>query len=190
MQDIPVRTALQLIAEISELNIVVADSVTGNVTLRLNNVPWDQALDIVLQAKGLDKRRNGNVIWIAPQKEIADREQALADARLKLQDVSETITEYIPVSYGKAKDIVDLLTQKAKQATGGGGAAATGRSERLPFLTWPRFLRRAHQYAAGRGHARKNRRGTRIGVDAWTSPSSRCSSSRVSSLRLTTSPAK
>ena len=128
MQDIPARTALQLIAEISELNIVVADSVTGNVTLRLNNVPWDQALDIVLQAKGLDKRRNGNVIWVAPQKEIADREQAIADAKLKLQEVSDTVTEYIPISYGNAKDLADLLTQKSKQATGGGGAGGASQA--------------------------------------------------------------
>jgi len=135
MQDIPVRTALQLIAEISELNIVVADSVNGNVTLRLNNVPWDQALDIVLQAKGLDKRRNGNVIWIAPQKEIADREQAIADAKLKLQDVSETVTEYIPVSYGKAKDIADLLTQKSKQTSSGGASGGTGNSSASGFLS-------------------------------------------------------
>jgi len=126
MQDIPVRTALQLIAEISQLNIVVADSVTGNVTLRLNNVPWDQALDIVLQAKGLDKRKNGNVIWVAPQREIADREQAIADAKIKLSEVTETITEYIPISYGKSKDIAELLTQKAQQSTtqGGGGTSA------------------------------------------------------------------
>ncbi len=124
MQDIPVRTALQLIAEISQLNIVVADSVTGNVTLRLNNVPWDQALDIVLQAKGLDKRRNGNVIWVAPQKEIADREQALADAKLKLSEVTETITEYFPISYGKAQDIADLMTKNAaQQSTAGGGGS-------------------------------------------------------------------
>jgi type IV pilus assembly protein PilQ len=123
-QDIPTRSVLQLIADVSDLNIVVADSVTGNVTLRLINVPWDQALDIVLQAKGLDKRRNGNVIWIAPQKEIADREQALADSKNKLQQLTETITVYIPISYGKAKDIADLLTQKSKQSTGSGGAAA------------------------------------------------------------------
>ena len=126
MQDIPVRTALQLIAEISQLNIVVADSVTGNVTLRLNNVPWDQALDIVLLAKGLDKRRNGNVIWIGPQKEIADREQAIADAKLKLSEVTETITEYIPISYGKAKDIAELMTQKAQQGTGAAGGGTGG----------------------------------------------------------------
>lgn len=135
MQDIPVRTALQLIAEISELNIVVADSVSGSVTLRLNNVPWDQALDIVLQAKGLDKRRNGNVIWIAPQKEIAEREQALADAKLKLQEVSETVTEYIPVSYGKAKDIADLLTQKSKQTSGGGAGAGAAAGSSSGFLS-------------------------------------------------------
>lgn len=125
-QDIPTRAVLQLIAQMSELNIVVADSVSGNVTLRLTNVPWDQALDIVLEAKGLDKRRNGNVVWVAPQKEIADREQAIADAKLKLEQVSGTVTEYIPISYGKAKDIADLLTQKSKQGNQGGGGATTG----------------------------------------------------------------
>jgi type IV pilus assembly protein PilQ len=126
-QDIPTRSVLQLIADVSDLNLVVADSVGGNVTLRLINVPWDQALDIVLQAKGLDKRRNGNVIWIAPQKEIADREQALAESKQKLQAVAQTITVYIPISYGKAKDIADLLTQKTKQAqvTGSTGQVAS-----------------------------------------------------------------
>jgi len=124
-QDIPTRSVLQLIADVSDLNIVVADSVQGNVTLRLINVPWDQALDIVLQAKGLDKRRNGNVIWVAPQKEIAEREQALADAKNKLQQLSDTVTVYIPISYGKARDIADLLTQKTKQAQGTGTAQVT-----------------------------------------------------------------
>lgn len=74
-QDVPVRTVLQLIAEESNLNIVASDTVQGNVTLRLINVPWDQALDIVLQAKQLDKRRSGNVVWVAPQAEIAKFEQ-------------------------------------------------------------------------------------------------------------------
>ena len=69
-QDVPVRTVLQLIAEESGLNVVAADTVTGNVTLRLINVPWDQALDIVLRAKGLDQRRDGGVVWVAPQKEL------------------------------------------------------------------------------------------------------------------------
>lgn len=85
-QDIPARSVLQLIADVSDLNIVVSDSVSGDVTLRLINVPWDQALDIVLQAKGLDKRQQGNVIWVAPQAEIASREQAMAEARMKREE--------------------------------------------------------------------------------------------------------
>jgi type IV pilus assembly protein PilQ len=123
-QDIPTRSVLQLIADVSDLNIVVADTVTGNVTLRLINVPWDQALDLVLQAKGLDKRRRDNVIWVAPQKEIADREQALEDARIALEQRVELDSAYIKVSYGKAKDIAALLASKPGGASGGGGAGA------------------------------------------------------------------
>ncbi|WP_395684091.1 type IV pilus secretin PilQ [Dokdonella sp.] len=133
-QDIPTRSVLQLIADVSDLNIVVSDSVQGNVTLRLINVPWDQALDIVLQAKGLDKRRRGNVIWVAPQKEIADREEAIADARLKMEDKDELITDYIPVSYGKAKDIAALLT-KDTQTNSAGGTATTGSQVQRGFLS-------------------------------------------------------
>src|SRR5690606_32476233 len=84
-QDIPVRTVLQLIAEESGLNVVVADTVQGSMTLRLINVPWDQALDIILRAKSLDQRRDGNVVWIAPQSEIAAYETAQADARIALE---------------------------------------------------------------------------------------------------------
>jgi type IV pilus assembly protein PilQ len=125
-QDIPARSVLQLIADVSELNIVVADSVQGNVTLRLINVPWDQALDIVLQAKGLDKRKRGNVIWVAPQKEIAEREEAIADARMKLEDKEALVSDFIPISYGKAKDIAALLTKDAQTNQAGGGGAAGG----------------------------------------------------------------
>lgn len=123
-QDIPVRSALQLLADISGLNLVASDTVGGSVTLRLVNVPWDQALDVVLRAKGLDKRRNGNVIWIAPQKELADYEQSIADARLKAEDNAELVTDYVPISYGKAADIAKLLTTGSKQANGGGGGSA------------------------------------------------------------------
>lgn len=123
-QDIPTRSVLQLIADVSDLNIVVADSVKGNVTLRLVNVPWDQALDLVLQAKSLDKRRRGNVIWVAPQDEIAKYEQAKEDARIALEQRVELQTAYIAISYGKAKDIAALLTE-GKQAQGAGGAAAS-----------------------------------------------------------------
>ena len=124
-QDVPVRTVLQLIAEESNLNIVASDTVTGNVTLRLINVPWDQALDIVLQAKGLDKRRSGNVVWIAPQAEIAKYEQDREDARIALDNRAETITEYIPINYGNAEDIAKLLTDESKGNSGGGAAASS-----------------------------------------------------------------
>ncbi|HEY6894715.1 MAG TPA: AMIN domain-containing protein, partial [Rhodanobacteraceae bacterium] len=127
-QDIPTRSVLQLIADVSDLNIVVADSVQGNVTLRLINVPWDQALDIVLQAKGLDKRRRGNVIWVAPQKEIAEREEAIADARLKIEDKEALVSDYIPISYGKAKDVAALLTKDA--ATNAAGGSNGGQQQR------------------------------------------------------------
>ena len=120
-QDVPVRTVLQLIAEESNLNIVAADTVQGNVTLRLINVPWDQALDIVLQAKSLDKRRSGNVVWVAPQKEIAQFEQDKEDARISLEERAEKVTEYIPVNYASAEDIAKLLTEESKGNSSGGG---------------------------------------------------------------------
>lgn len=124
-QDIPVRTLLQVIAEYSGLNIVAADSVSGNVTLRLTNVPYDQALDIVLRAKGLDKRIEGNVIWVAPQEELATYEQAREDARIALEVRAELITEYIPINYGNAEEIAKLLTEESKSTTQGGGDAAS-----------------------------------------------------------------
>ncbi|MBN8717249.1 MAG: type IV pilus secretin PilQ family protein [Stenotrophomonas sp.] len=120
-QDVPVRTVLQLIAEESNLNIVAADTVQGNVTLRLVNVPWDQALDLVLQAKSLDKRRNGNVVWVAPQKEIADFELAKEEARINLEERAAKVTEYIPVNYANAEDIARLLTEESKGNQQGGG---------------------------------------------------------------------
>ena len=126
-QDVPVRTVLQLIAEESNLNIVAADTVQGNVTLRLINVPWDQALDIVLQAKSLDKRRSGNVVWVAPQTEIAKFEQEKEDARISLEERAEKVTEYIPVNYASAEDIAKLLTDDSKgNNSGGGGQGGQG----------------------------------------------------------------
>lgn len=125
-QDVPVRTVLQLIAEESNLNIVASDTVQGNVTLRLINVPWDQALDIVLQAKQLDKRRSGNVVWVAPQAEIAKFEQDKEDARIAIENRVETVTEYIVVSYGNAEDIAKLLTDESKGNQSGGGAQGAG----------------------------------------------------------------
>ncbi|NZA28215.1 type IV pilus secretin PilQ family protein [Luteimonas sp. SJ-92] len=126
-QDVPVRTVLQLIAEESNLNIVASDTVQGNVTLRLINVPWDQALDIVLQAKSLDKRRSGNVVWVAPQSEIAKFEQDKEDARLAIEERAEMVTEYLPISYGNAEDIATLLTDESKNSSGGGGGSGGNR---------------------------------------------------------------
>lgn len=136
-QDIPTRSVLQLIADVSDLNIVVADSVQGNVTLRLINVPWDQALHIVLRAKGLDQRKQGNVIWVAPQKEIADREQAIADARLQMEDKVELVSDYIPISYGNARDIAALLTKDVTsgQVSGAGGSGAGDQNQQRGFLS-------------------------------------------------------
>jgi type IV pilus assembly protein PilQ len=112
-QDIETRAVLQLLADTSGQNIVVSDSVQGNVTLRLQNVPWDQALDIVLRTKGLDKRREGNVIIVAPTEELAAREKAQLAARKDLQELSPLRTEYVQVNYAKASDLAGLL--KASQ---------------------------------------------------------------------------
>lgn len=126
-QDVPVRTVLQLVAEESNLNIVAADTVQGNVTLRLVNVPWDQALDIVLQAKGLDKRRSGNVVWVAPQAEVAKYEQDREDARIALDNRVDLTTEYIQINYHNAAQIYKALTE-AKGIGGGGGGSGGGES--------------------------------------------------------------
>ncbi|MBP6298946.1 MAG: type IV pilus secretin PilQ [Arenimonas sp.] len=125
-QDIPVRTVLQLVAEESGLNIVASDTVSGNVTLRLINVPWDQALEIVLRAKGLDQRRDGNVVWVGPQAELAAFELAREDARIALTIRQETVTEYIAINYGNAEAIAKLLTDNSKSGGGGGGGGGGG----------------------------------------------------------------
>jgi type IV pilus assembly protein PilQ len=133
-QDVPVRTVLQLIAEESGLNIVAADTVQGNVTLRLVNVPWDQALDIVLQAKGLDKRRSGNVVWIAPQAEVAKYEQDKEDARIALDNRVDLVTEYIQINYHNAAQIYKALTE-AKGVGGGGQGGQGGSNQDSGFLS-------------------------------------------------------
>ena len=108
-QDIETRAVLQLLADASGQNIVVSDSVSGNVTLRLQNVPWDQALDIVLRTKGLDKRRQDNVIIVAPQAELAAREKADLAARKDVQELAPLRSEYLQVNYAKAKDMEGLI---------------------------------------------------------------------------------
>jgi type IV pilus assembly protein PilQ len=116
-QDIDVRSVLQLLADTSGQNIVVSDSVTGNLTLRLQNVPWDQALDIVLRTKGLDKRRQDNVIIIGPTEELASREKAELAAHKEVQELSPTRTEFMQVNYAKVVDLAKLIkTTNAKDS--------------------------------------------------------------------------
>jgi len=112
-QDIPVRSVLQLIADVSDLNVVVADNVAGNLTLRLTNVPWDQALDIVLDARNLDMRENGNVIWIAPTADIAAREQQLLTALQNRKELEPLQTALISVSYASAEELQTLIQESA-----------------------------------------------------------------------------
>jgi type IV pilus assembly protein PilQ len=108
-QDLDTRAVLQLVADTSGQNIVVSDSVHGGMTLRLQNVPWDQVLDIVLRTKGLDKRQDGNVIIVAPADEIAAREKAELAARKDLQELEPLRSEYVQVNYAKASDLATLI---------------------------------------------------------------------------------
>ena len=108
-QEIETRAVLQVLADASGQNIVVSDSVSGNVTLRLQNVPWDQALDIVLRTKGLDKRKQDNVIIVAPQEELASREKADLAAKKDLQELAPLRSEYLQVNYAKAQDMAALI---------------------------------------------------------------------------------
>ena len=109
-QDIETRAVLQLLAETSGRNIVVSDTVQGNVTLRLRNVPWDQALDIVMTTKGLDMRQNGNVIIVAPAEEIAARETADLEAKLAISELEPMYSEFMQVNYAKASDLSFLIS--------------------------------------------------------------------------------
>ncbi len=108
-QDIEVRSVLQLLADFTDKNIVVSDSVKGNITLRLKDVPWDQALDIVLESKGLAMRSNGNVIWVAQATELEAKEQRDLQAHKRKQALEPLITEYIPVNYAKAADMLAMI---------------------------------------------------------------------------------
>jgi type IV pilus assembly protein PilQ len=117
-QDIEVRSVLQLIADFTELNLVASDTVSGSITLRLENVPWDQALAIVLKAKGLDKRQEGNVLMVAPAAEIAERERLQVEANKQLQELAPLRTEFIRIKYADAKELFELFD--VEEGEGGG----------------------------------------------------------------------
>ena len=132
-QDIETRAVLQLLAETSGKNIVVSDTVQGNVTLRLRNVPWDQALDIVMTTKGLDMRQNGNVIIVAPAEEIAARETADLEARNAISELEPLYSEFLQVNYAKAADLASLINADGENSllSGRGSIAVDDRTNTL-----------------------------------------------------------
>lgn len=115
-QDIDVRSVLQLIADFTDLNLVASDTVQGNITLRLQNVPWDQALDLVLKTKGLDKRKIGNVLLVAPADEIAARERQELEAQKQIAELAPLRREVVQLSYAKASDIAGLFKEFSEGA--------------------------------------------------------------------------
>jgi type IV pilus assembly protein PilQ len=122
-QNVEVRAVLNVIADFTDLNIITSDSVTGNITLRLKDVPWDQALDIILETRGLDMRRNGNVIWIAPRDEIATREKLALEAAQQINDLEQTRTESFQLNYQKAADVQKILSETNQRILSKRGSA-------------------------------------------------------------------
>lgn len=108
-QDIPVRTVLQIIADYNGFNLVTSDTVSGNITLRLDGVPWDQALDIILKVKGLDKRMEGNILMVAPSDELAAREARDLQAKQQVEELAPLYSEYVQVNYAKATEFANLI---------------------------------------------------------------------------------
>jgi type IV pilus assembly protein PilQ len=123
-QNVEVRAVLQVIADFTGLNIITSDTVGGNLTLRLKDVPWDQALDIILQAKGLSKRKNGNVVLIAPTDELAAKEKLALEANAAISDLEPVRTESFALSYAKAEDLKKLLTDKDQKILSKRGTAS------------------------------------------------------------------
>lgn len=138
-QDIEVRRVLQLLADFTGINMVASDSVQGNITLRLKDVPWDQALDIVLKTKNLDKRRNGNVIWIAPVTELIKTEEDEAKAIAQSIKLAPLQTEYVQLNYAKATDIEKLIVQgKNSNNSGSSGSGVDALGDSVGSLLSPR----------------------------------------------------
>ncbi|PWV58698.1 type IV pilus secretin PilQ [Plasticicumulans acidivorans] len=128
-QDIEVRAVLQIIADFTGLNVVVSDTVTGRITLRLRNVPWDQALDIILQTKGLTQRQQGTVIYIAPTAEVTQREKLEIESRKQAVELATLHTEIIQINYAKAGEIAKLIKGKGTGTDNSGRSSVTATSE-------------------------------------------------------------
>ncbi len=134
-QDIEVRNVLQIIADFNDLNLVASDTVTGSITLRLDSVPWDQALDLVLKTKGLDKRQIGNVLLVAPAAEIAERERQELATQKQLQELAPLRTEYIRVRYANARELFNLFVGDEAGGGQGGGAGGSERNSTGSILS-------------------------------------------------------
>jgi type IV pilus assembly protein PilQ len=122
-QNVEVRAVLNVIADFTDLNIITSDTVSGNITLRLKDVPWDQALEIILQTRGLDSRKNGNVIWIAPRDELATREKLALEAKQQISDLEQTRTESFQINYQKAGEVQKLLSDPQQRVLSKRGSA-------------------------------------------------------------------
>src|SRR4249920_2672007 len=122
-QNIEVRSLLQVIADFTNFNVVTSDTVSGSLTLRLKDVPWDQALDIILQAKGLGLRKSGNVIWIAPKDELAIKEQAELEAGKKKTELEPLRTQSFQLNYAKAADVMQQISLNQSLASTSGGSS-------------------------------------------------------------------
>jgi len=134
-QNIDVRSVLQVIADFTNFNIVTSDSVQGNLTLRLKDVPWDQALDIILQAKGLDMRKSGNVIWIAPGEELAARERMQLEAMSQVSVLEPVLTESFQINYHNAKEIHAFLSNKDQSVLSQRGSVTFDDRSNKVFVT-------------------------------------------------------
>jgi type IV pilus assembly protein PilQ len=130
-QNIEVRALLQVIADFTNFNVVTSDTVTGNVTLRLKDVPWDQALDIIMQSKGLGVRKNGNVLWIAPKDELASKEQVELESKKKISELEPLRTQSFQLNYTKAEEVARGLTGQSLAQGGGAGGGANPQTTRI-----------------------------------------------------------
>ena len=133
-QNVEVRAVLQVIADFTGLNIITSDTVGGNLTLRLKDVPWDQALDIILQSKGLSKRKNGNVVLIAPTDELAAKEKLALEANAQISDLEPLRTESFALSYAKADDLKKLLSDKDQKILSKRGSATVDERTNTLFV--------------------------------------------------------
>jgi type IV pilus assembly protein PilQ len=137
-QNIDVRAVLQVIADFTGLNIITSDTVQGNLTLRLKDVPWDQALDIILQTKGLDMRKNGNIVLIAPREELALKEKQQLESQAQINDLEPLQTEMFQLNYAKAADLLNIVNVQTSGAGGQGGTGARFLSKRGTAFVDPR----------------------------------------------------